>query len=233
MLVAEPHLEELISTENTARYAEQYQPHHVLVVENFLPPEYVASRFLPEVNYCSKFIHRVKVGRFKKSGSVGRDLLKRHAPHLHGLYYSNKLKRFIEGVVGTPLYRCPEWDQHGVALYYYTEPGDHIGVHYDKSFYKGDRITVLVGLVQDSEHSKLMCYLDASKFNRRKNPVEAKTTPGALVAFNGDKLWHEVTSLGENEYRVILTMEFLTDTRISKINRFISDMKDRYLYFGR
>lgn len=233
MMVAEPTLEERISIDNIKDYAEQYRPHHVLVVKDFLSPEYVTRRFLPEVNHCEQYVHRVKVGRFKKSGSVRRELLKRHAPHLHSLYYSNKLKRFIEGVIGAPLYRCPEWDQHAVALYYYTEPGDRIGVHYDKSFYRGDRITVLIGMVQDSWQSKLMCYLGATKLNRRKNPTEVLTTPGTLVAFNGDKLWHEVTPLGENERRVILTMEFLTDTRISKVNRFISDMKDRYLYFGK
>jgi hypothetical protein len=42
---------------------------------------------------------------------------------------------------------CPENDPHSCALYYYTEPGDHIGFHYDTSYYKGARYTILMGLV--------------------------------------------------------------------------------------
>jgi hypothetical protein len=34
------------------------------------------------------------------------------------------------------LLECPPEDPHSHALYYYTEPGDHIGYHYDSSFYK-------------------------------------------------------------------------------------------------
>ena len=86
------------------------------------------------------------------------------------------MKKFIENIVGEPLMTCPEDDPHAVALYHYTEPGDHIGVHYDKSFYKGRRYTVLLGLIQDSVESKLMCFLGANKLDRRKKP------PGSLYA---------------------------------------------------
>ena len=44
---------------------------------------------------------------------------------------------------------------------------------------------------------------------------------------------HEVTPLGENERRVILTMEFVTNPCISRVNRLIANLKDNYLYFGR
>jgi len=59
------------------------------------------------------------------------------------------------------------------------------------------------------------------------------THPGTLVVFDGDTLWHEVTPLAENEKRVILTLEYVTDNRMTKINRFVSHFKDRLLYFGR
>ncbi len=214
-------------------YAQTFNPFQMLVLDEFIAQEAVAQNYLPEVKRCESYIHRVKMGGFKKSGSVGRSTLKKHAPNLHNLYYSPWLHTFIESVVGVKLYRCPEWDEHGVALYYYTEPGDHIGVHYDKSFYKGKRYTVLLGMVQDSTESNLMCYRGASKFNRYKNPLKVITHPGTLVLFNGDKLWHEVTPLGKNEYRAILTLEYLTTPEISKFNRLVTDIKDRYLYFGK
>ena len=59
------------------------------------------------------------------------------------------------------------------------------------------------------------------------------THPGTFVIFDGDSLWHEVTPLGKNEKRVVLTMEYVTDNRMTKLNRFVSHLKDRLLYFGK
>jgi len=226
-------LSKAIQSSNIEQYAKDFQPHKMLVIKEFLSPEFVIQNLIPEVEACTKFIHRVKVPKFKKSGSVSRHHIKQHAPGLFHLYQSELMKKFIEQIVGEELHLSPDSDPHAVALYNYTEAGDRIGVHYDKSFYKGKRYTVLLGMIQNSEHSKLVCYPGANKANRKKNPIEVLTHPGTLVIFNGDDLWHEVTALGENERRVILTMEYLTDTRISKLNKTISDFKDRYLYFGK
>ena len=36
-------------------------------------------------------------------------------------------------ITGRALQSCPESDPHSCALYFYTEPGDHIGFHFDTS----------------------------------------------------------------------------------------------------
>ena len=41
-------------------------------------------------------------------------------------------------------------DPHAYALYFYTRPGDHIGWHYDTSYYAGRRYTLLIGVIDDS-----------------------------------------------------------------------------------
>ena len=43
------------------------------------------------------------------------------------------------------LHLCPDEDPHACALYFYTEAGDHMGYHYDTSYYTGARYTVLFG----------------------------------------------------------------------------------------
>src|SRR3990167_1430988 len=226
----------MITMEFTANdlstYTDQFQKNNFIVIDNFMQPNYVHEHFIPEVERCLPLMNRVNVPRFKKSGSVSRHQLKQHAPELFNLYYSDAMKKFVENVVGEKLFTSPEEDPHAVALYCYTEPGDHIGVHYDKSFYRGRRYTVLFGLIQNSAASQLICYPGASKLNRKKNPLDVYTHPGTLVIFDGDALWHEVTSLGENEKRVILTMEYVTDPRISWGNQLVSNFKDRLLYFG-
>lgn len=231
--ILSPFTDDILNQDALNDHAKAFRQHQLLVIDNFLPFEYVTNDLIPHTEKCADFIHRVKIPNFKKSGSVSSQNLKQHARPLFDLYYSPIMKQYVESVVGEKVMVCPEDDPHAVALYYYTEPGDHIGVHYDKSFYKGKRYTVLLGLVQDSTHSQLVCYLGANKLNRRKNPMTANTNPGSLVIFNGDTLWHEVTPLGENERRVILTMEFVTNNKMSQLNRFISQTKDKFLYFGK
>lgn len=214
-------------------YAQQFEKNKFLVIDNFMPQDFVREHYLPEVAQCLPLANRVYVPRFKKSGSVSRNQLQQYAPALFNLYYSQEMKQFVESVVGEKILTSPIDDPHAVALYCYTEPGDHIGVHYDKSFYRGRRYTVLLGLIQDSVASKLVCYPGANKLNRRKNPMPVFTHPGTLVIFNGDALWHEVTPLAENEKRVIVTMEYVTDQRMTRFNRLVSHFKDRLLYFGK
>lgn len=234
MEVIQPSAEKCIfNVRDVISHRSNFQQNKFLVIENFIAADYVKAHFLPEIEQCMPSIHRVKVASFKKSGSVSSQLLKKHAPQLFALYHSSAMKYYIEKIVGEPLHCCPEDDPHSVALYCYTEPGDHIGVHYDKSFYRGRRYTVLLGLIQDSVSSKLVCYPGATKLNRRKNPMDVYTHPGTLVVFEGNSLWHEVTPLSDNEKRIILTMEFVTDSRMTIANRFISTMKDRFLYFGK
>jgi hypothetical protein len=53
-----------------------------------------------------------------------------------------------------------------------------------------------------------------------------------MVIFNGDKLWHAVTPLGEGEYRVALTMEYVTNPDMGPFKRIYSNLKDAFAYFG-
>jgi len=234
MEILQNHVQNFISSHNIQQLRAQYwRQQQMLVIENFLPAQFITEYLVPEVRQCAPYIHRVKIPGFKKSGSVSYHNLKHSAKQIFELYKMEIFRKLIEEIVDVRLEYCPERDGHAAALYYYTEPGDRIGVHYDKSFYKGSRYTVLLGLIQDSTESKLICYPGASKKQPRQNPLPVYTNPGTLVIFNGDVLWHEVTPLGNNEERVILTLEYLTDTRISVFNKWLSDFKDRFLYFGK
>ncbi len=88
-----------------------------------------------------------------------------------------------------------------------------------------------MGLVQNSEKCKLVCARHPAD-SVRKKIIEAKTPPGSMVIFNGDKLWHAVTPLGEGEERIVLTMEYVTNPEMGPLMRFVSNMKDAIAYFG-
>jgi hypothetical protein len=242
----EPAIARAVAALDVAAVAATFRRQNEFVVLERWLPAAVIEPCLADVARVRPYIHRSYIPRHKKGGSVSAFDLARQAPAISALYHSPALQAFLRRVTGRPLGECPPGDPHAYALYFYTEPGDHIGFHYDTSYYRGARFTVLVGLIERSS-SRLVCdpYRSlASGIGRRpgpdgdgpvpggSEPLRLATEPGTFVLFNGDRLWHAVTPLGPGEERVSLTLEYVTDPRMSPVRRFVSHMKDSIAYFG-
>ncbi|MEO8631085.1 MAG: 2OG-Fe(II) oxygenase, partial [Betaproteobacteria bacterium] len=141
------------------------------------------------------------------------------------------LTGLLERICGEPLLPCPLGDPHAYALYYYTRPGDHIGWHYDTSYYEGRRYTLLIGVIDESS-CRLDYVLHTRDTDRPDEPGSIRIAPGGSLFFDGDRLRHRITPLGQNEMRVSLTFEYVTNPAMRPWRRFISTMKDAVAYFG-
>lgn len=203
-----------------------------IFLERFLNRDFVENYLLPEVEQLRSHLHRNYIPKHKKGGSVSYFLVREQAPGFMALYKSPAFIDFISRLVKAPVMPCPEEDPHACALYFYTEPGDHIGFHYDTSYYQGARYTILMGLVQKSEHCQLVCHLYKDDPQRQMRELSLTTEPGSMVIFNGDKLWHAITPLEEGAERIVLTMEYVTNPKMGTFKRFVSNMKDAIAYFG-
>lgn len=167
----------------------------------------------------------------KQGGSVSRHTLDQLAPGVGELYRSPALIGLLEKLAGERLQLSPADDPHAYALYFYTKPGDHIGWHYDTSYYAGRRYTLLLGVLDRSS-----CRLDYELHTKEAGATvvagSVQISPGGLVFFDGDKLRHRITPLGKDEKRVSLTFEYVTDQRMHPLWRLISNFKDAVAYFG-
>ena len=199
-------------------------------LERWLPAELI-DRMLAEVQQVRPAINRNYIPRHKKGGSVSFYTLLEQAPTIVALYRAPAFIEFLAALTGRRLEPCPAGDPHSCALYFYTEPGDHIGFHFDTSYYRGARYTVLLGLIEQSS-SRLVCQLFKDDPARRPVELQLATHPGTLIVFNGNKLWHSVTPLGEGEERVSLTLEYVTDPSMHPAKRLFSNLKDAFAYFG-
>ena len=201
-----------------------------IAIPNFLPPVQLDPLLdaLPALEQC---VHRNFIPRHKKGGSISRFDLDDLAPPFRALYRAPELHAFMRALCERDLMFCRDDDPHTYALYYYTEPGDHIGFHYDTSYYKGQRYTVLLGLVDESS-----CRLEYELFreDRERDTVRGNVAlaPGTFVFFNGDKLYHRISPCAEGERRIALTFEYVTDCNMRPLRRFVSNMKDAIAYFG-
>jgi len=209
----------------------QYQSQgEFLTIDQFLPQPIIAQ-YMKEVNALRPQINRNFIPTHKKGGSISYYLLKQSAPSILSLYQSQAFIDWLSQIAGVNLLLCPEEDPHSCALYFYTEAGDHIGYHYDTSFYNGARYTVLIGLT-DRSTSKLLCRLHTRDTGKTPQDLSLATDPGLLVFFNGDRLYHAVSPIEEGEERIVLTLQYVTDPTMGTFKRWYSNLKDAFGYFG-
>ena len=210
--------------------AEYVRQGSFLYVENFLPSE-ITARLIEGVAAVSDAVNRNYLPGHKQGGSVSRHTIDRQVPEIAELYRSAALRRWIDDLTGERLQLSPPDDPHAYALYFYTRAGDHIGWHYDTSYYAGRRYTLLLGVIDDSS-----CRLDYELHTRQKGASTVsgsiKIQPGDLVLFDGDALRHRISPAREGETRISLTFEYVTDPRMHPWWRLISNMKDAFAYFG-
>ncbi len=233
MSVIEEAVERAIGSLDVDRLREDYwAQNEFLFIPQFLPRSVVERELVPLAQSMQGSLNRNFIPGHKKGGSVSFYTLKEKAAGFLDLYRSAAFLSFLTQITKAPLQRCPVTDPHSCALYYYTEPGDHIGFHYDTSYYKGARYTILMGLVDRAPGCKLVCDLFKDVPGREIRHLELNTAPGDLVLFNGDKLWHAVTPSGEGEERIALTMEYVTNPEMGPFKRIYSNLKDAVAYFG-
>jgi hypothetical protein len=201
-----------------------------LSLDEFLPAS-ITNALIDAVAAVEPSINRNYLPGHKQGGSVSRHTIDSQAPVIAELYRSPELLHWLEQLTGEKLQLSPPDDPHAYALYFYTKPGDHIGWHYDTSYYAGRRYTLLLGVIDRSS-----CKLDYELHTREPGATvvtgSLQIPAGGLVVFDGDKLRHRITPLGEGEMRVSLTFEYVTDPRMHPWWRLISNMKDAFAYFG-
>jgi hypothetical protein len=209
------------------RYVDQGEFLHL---DEFLP-QGVIDLWVAELEALKPHIHRNFVPKHKKGGSVPFTRIQELAPDVGAVYHSPALISLLRRIVDAPLKPCPDSDPHRCALYAYTEEGDHIGFHYDTSYYKDRRWTVLIGL-KDESSSRLLCHLHTKTPGRSVEKLEVQIKPGALVLFNGDTVYHAVSPTKAGEERYIVTMQYVTTGEMNPFLRLFSNLKDAFAYFG-
>lgn len=210
----------------------QYWLQDEFVVLDKLLPQVLIDAMVAEARLVQPRMHRNYVPGHKKGGSVSFYTLREQAPVTLNLYRSPALRWLLSRITESDLLLCPEDDPHSCALYFYTKPGDHIGFHYDTSYYKGRRYTVLIGLVERSDHCRLVARVRLKGQAEEIRETRIPMGPGAVVLFNGDRLWHAVTPLAEGEERIVLTLQYVTNQAMGPAKRLFSNLKDAFAYFG-
>lgn len=223
---------EAIAGQDLASLRDRYHDQGcLLVIDDFLSGD-LLDTLLDGLERVRGEAHRNFVPGQKKGAAVSRMTLDEGVSDFGEFYRAPALRRFLDEITGERLLDCLDTDAHSYALYLYTEPGDHIGWHYDTSFYRGKRFTLLLGLVEN-DSCAFECVLHTRNPDRPNVTRLYKTKPGSMVFFDGDQLRHRITRRAEGDRdRIVLTMEFVTDRSMHPWRKLLSDVKDAFAYFG-
>jgi hypothetical protein len=166
----------------------------------------------------------------KKGGTIAYETLCKEAPGVVAFYLSPQMLDLVSSIVGVRVVPTPLHDQSSCSVLCYEKPGDHIGWHFDHNFYKGRHFTVLLPIVnRNADNTGLSAARLFARVGREERQVA--TPPNQLVVFEGARIVHKATPIGERERRVVLSMTFATDARSSLLQGIARRIKDT-AFFG-
>jgi hypothetical protein len=201
---------------------------HLATLDNALPPDEFA-RLVVEMEALVE-TERSYLPAHKKGGTVAYATLESHAPALVALYRSAGLRELVSDIVGLEVEPTPLHDQSSCSVLFYDRPGDHIGWHFDHNFYKGRHFTVLVPLINRGREPDGLSQARLMVREQRRERM-IRTPPNSMIVFEGARVRHKVTPIGEGEKRVIWSMTYCADPRNSKLQGVARRIKD-IAFFG-
>jgi hypothetical protein len=188
-----------------------------------------------ESEAARSLVERSYIPRHKQGGTLSYEAIHHHAPGCLAFYLSPALREWLSALIGTGVYPTADHDQSSCSILVYDRKGDHIGWHYDYNFYRGRHFTVLLAL----SNRRLATHLGAApglsdgELQRRcAGGIDTiATPPNTLVVFEGCRVSHRATAIGDDQERVILSMTFSTDPRVHPWKEAARRIKDM-AYFG-
>jgi hypothetical protein len=238
------------STAPAAEFAQQ----HITRIENFVTPACLQI-LRDEALACIPQMKRTFIPTHKKGATLSYEQIHRLAPHGLAFYHNADVQQWVSRITGETIFPTPEQDQSSLSILCYHEPGDHIGWHYDHNFYRGRHFTVLLSLVNEGRVCRVFeanqsSTIEPVRLEDSANPTKTglsrgtyqrrlpgggtqdfDTSPNTLIVFEGAKVRHRATPIAADERRVILSMTYCTDPRISRFKEFVRRVKDT-AFFG-
>jgi hypothetical protein len=197
-------------------------------IDSFLDPASL-ERIRDEALAASDKKIRNFVPTHKKGGTVSYEQLHLHCPGSLAFYHSPAVQQWVSELVGMKVGPAGDHDQSANSLLFYDEAGDHINWHFDHNFYPGRQFTALINLVNVAKDGGMTASRLVYK-NAAGEEIEVDTSANSFVVFEGAKVLHKATPIAEGDLRVMLSMTFNTNARITMVGEAMRRVKDTAFY---
>jgi hypothetical protein len=210
-------------------FAREFDRERVAVFPDFLESGCLAE-MQREALATRPAMERSFIPLHKQGSTLSYEKIMELAPRCWSFYRNPEVKRWLEELTGVPMMPTPVQDQSSLSLLCYEHAGDHIQWHYDHNFYRGRHFTVLLALVNRGAQGGV----SQSVFQRQLADGGTEEWPPAensLVIFEGAAVRHRATPAAKGDLRVLLSMTYCADPRISMVKETARRVKDT-AFFG-
>jgi hypothetical protein len=161
-----------------------------------------------------------------KSGvTISTQNVSKYAPNLID-YYKNDLCKKISNEIGLNLFPNDIAFPTTCAILIYEKEGDWINWHYDYNYYNGRFFTVLIPITNDYTCTEFQIK------DKNDNIKSVNLINNNSICFEGNFLYHRASKLCNNQKRVVLSCQYVTDNNMSFINKLRIKLKD-FAYTGK
>jgi hypothetical protein len=213
---------------DSQRYSAAFAADAVVRIDEFVSPFTLTALRDEALSLIPRMEHTC-IPHHKQGNTLSYESIMRHAPHCRAFYHNPSVQQWISGVTGLPIHPTPVQDQSSLSVLCYKDDGDHINWHYDHNFYRGRHFTVLLSLVNRSQQGGL----SSSRLERQLPDGRVQTidtSENTLVVFEGVRVRHRATPSAAGDLRVILSMTYCADPRISTTRELLRRIKDTAFY---
>jgi hypothetical protein len=177
-----------------------------------------------EINFYPEMIFNCAIPN--KSGiTISTQNIQKHFPNLIN-YYENELCNIISNKINLKLFPTDLRFPTSCAILIYDKEGDWINWHYDYNYYNGRFFTVLIPITNEITCTEFQLLDD------NNNIKSINLTNNNCICFEGNYLYHRASKLCNNQRRVILSCQYVTDNNMSLLNKMRINLKD-FAYTGK
>lgn len=208
--------------------AEEYHLNNIVLIEDIFTPEYFEDL---KKQVLGQLVHNSRNETFtgiRKAGTINSSTLSTNLM-VHSLYTSPKFINLLKGITGLDLQRVNCDDKSSMNLLVYEKAGDFISWHKDPNHYMGNRITVLVSIVNESCSDTSQLSESLLQYKLNGSVVSIKMKPNSLLLFNGSEVDHRATGIGPNERRIQLSFTYCDVCRESFLGKPVRWFKETVL----
>ncbi len=190
----------ITNTISSSPEKDMYLIRNFLSSENFTELKNIVTKYHDYFNVRNDNIVR-KGSSFSHHQMMGTPLEK-----IISFFDSGKSVNTIRRKTGLQLQFVPKTDPNRFSVLVYQRPKDGINWHYDGNNYYGNRWAAIYTILDHSKNNKT----SQAQFYYQHNNKEYhfNTEENSLLLFRGDQVKHKVSSLGEGEQRIVISMVF-------------------------
>lgn len=159
----------------------------------------------------------------RKAGTIPSNSI---PEYIKNIYYNKIFIQFLRKITNLSLENVNCDDDSNMNILVYDKPGDFITWHFDPNHYVGNRLTILINVINESSSNSLSSSLLQYKIKGSNEIYSIKMKPNSILIFDGSNVEHRATPIKLDERRIVLSFTYCDVCKETILGKFIKKCKE-------